>query len=216
MLIKANLDDTQSQKTDEGCERNVLILTQKIGERMENGKKTFTMFCDLRKAFDTVDRKLLWAKVRKMGVHGKVLKKMKACYEGKKLAGKVNGVIGKRMDDDVQGVAQGDVDSSDLFIVMAHGLDEEIENAARGTWAGLPMNKVERLQVLLHADDTTLMAEDEEGLRVLAGAFENWCRKWRIVPNPEKCKVVVFEKSGNTKTKIDIAGTKVEDSNEEK
>ena len=67
ILFKANLDDTQAQKTDEGCERNVLILTQKVGERIETGKKTFVMFCDLRKAFDTVDRELLWAKVRKMG-----------------------------------------------------------------------------------------------------------------------------------------------------
>jgi hypothetical protein len=208
IMIKANLDDTQSQKTDEGCERNVLILTQKIGERIENGKKTFVMFCDLRKAFDTVDRELLWAKLRKMGVHGRVLKKMKACYDGKKVAGKVEGIIGTKIDDKIQGVAQGDVDSSDLFTVMAHGLDEEIESTAKGSQAGIPMNGVERLQVLLHADDTTLIAEDEKGLEVLARAFENWCRKWRIVPNPDKCKVVVFEKTGNTQTNVRIAGEK--------
>ena len=216
LLIKAELDDTQSQKTDEGCERNVLILTQKIGERMEQGKKTYVMFCDLRKAFDTVDRKLLWAKMRKMGVHGKLLQKMKACYKGKKVAGKVSGVIGRKIDDNIQGVAQGDVDSSDLFTVIAHGLDEEIEKTAKGTWAGIPMNRTERLHAMLHADDTTLIAENEEGLKVLAKAFEEWCRKWRIVPNAGKCKVVVFERTGNTKTEVKIAGSKVDDSAEEK
>ena len=65
---------------------------------------------------------------------------------------------------------------------------------------------MERLSVLKHADDTVLLAEDEEGLRIAVQAFERWCRKWQVAPNPGKCEVVVFEHSGNTRPRIELGG----------
>ena len=70
VILKAKLRDTQALKYNEGCTYNGLILTQKVGERLEVDLKTFCVFVDLCKAFDTVNKRLLWARLRSLGVYG--------------------------------------------------------------------------------------------------------------------------------------------------
>ena len=77
VILRAKLRDTQALKHNEGCTYNTLILTQKIGERLEADRKTYCVFIDLQKAFDTVNKRLLWARLRHMGVIGKLLRALK-------------------------------------------------------------------------------------------------------------------------------------------
>ena len=70
VILTAKLRDTQALTYNEGCTYNGLILTQKVGERLEVDLKTFCVFVDLCKAFDTVNKRLLWARLRSLGVYG--------------------------------------------------------------------------------------------------------------------------------------------------
>ena len=74
VILRAELRDTQALKHNEGCTYNTLILTQKVGERLEADCKTFCVFIDLQKAFDTVNKRLLWARLRCLGVKWKLLR----------------------------------------------------------------------------------------------------------------------------------------------
>ena len=56
---------------------------------MEKGRKTFCVFVDLQKAFDTVNKRLLWARLRSLGVAGKLLRALRAGYGKRTLIGKL-------------------------------------------------------------------------------------------------------------------------------
>ena len=221
LVLKTALKDTQGCKYDEGCAYNTLILTQKVGERLDAGKKTFVVFIDLVKAFDTVNKRLLWARMRSAGFGGRLLRGLRKGYKNRALRGKISGDgetwYSEPERDAGLGVTQGGVDSSELFCFFIDTLDDELRSCPEGSWVGIPLEgveggerDVERLCVLKHADDTILLAEDADGLRVLLSAFERWCLKWQIAPQPAKCKVMVFEKCGKTKPELSLGGKGLE------
>jgi len=215
LVLKGRLHDTQAVKHQEGTAHNTLILTQKVGERLEEGKKTYAVFVDLVKAFDTVKRRLLWSRLRSVGVHGRLLQALMEGYDGRSAVGKwcVQGetFYSRARRDEGLGVTQGGVDSSELFALLIDGLDDEIANTAAGSWVGIPLvgtagGDVARIAVLKHADDTVLLAEDEESLNIAVQALQRWCEKWQVAPNPDKCEVLVFENGGCTKPRVELAG----------
>ena len=62
-----------SEKNENACMDYIFILNGIVEARMAQGKDTFVCFIDLRKAFDSVDHKLLWYKLQKLfGLEGKI------------------------------------------------------------------------------------------------------------------------------------------------
>ena len=55
----------------------------------------YTAFIDFRKAYDRVDRELLWKMLQKLGVHGECLRTLKAMYETVLLQVRFNGEMGE-------------------------------------------------------------------------------------------------------------------------
>ena len=52
-----------------------------------------------------------------------------------------------------------------------------------------------RLNLLLYADDTALLAESAKELQAALNAMFLYCKTWNLSVNPTKTKVIVFEKS---------------------
>ena len=204
LITSAFLRESQSLKTNEGCTTNALIVTQKVGERLARSMKTYAVFIDLVKAFDTVNRKLLWARYRSKGICGKLYWALRAGYKNCTLQGRLGSLFSKKCKDEGLGVRQGEVDSSDAFALFIDDLDEEIERAERRTGRKLGIPLVgnndgaagDRIPVLKHADDTVLLATCEEDAQIILDAVDRWCQKWQISPNPDKCVVIVFAKGG--------------------
>ena len=200
VITSSLLRDSQALKTNEGCTTNTLILTQKVGERIEQNQQTVAVFIDLVKAFDTVNRRLLWARFRSLGICGKLFWALKAGYDECTLQGRVGGFLSAAFRDEGNGVRQGDVDSSDAFALFIDDLDREIEIEEQkvGRKLGIPLvgnNDVaqgDRVAVLKHADDTVLLATCVEDMQLLMKAVHRWCTKWQISPNPDKCAVMFF------------------------
>ena len=164
--------------------------------------RTYAVFIDLVKAFDTVNRRLLWARFRSFGICGKLFWALKTGYSGCTLQGKMAGYLSSIFKDVGLGVRQGDVDSSDGFALFVDDLDAEIAKAETklGRKLGIPLignndaARGDRIPVLKHADDTVILATCEEDAQALLEAVEKWCQKWQISPNPDKCVVIVFDK----------------------
>ena len=200
VVTESMLHDSQALKHNEGCTTNALILTQKVGERLERSYATFVIFIDLVKAFDTVNRRLLWARYRRYGICGRLFWGLRAGYFGCLLKGRIGQFVSGCYRDDGAGVRQGDVDSSDGFALFIDDLDEEIarEEARVGRKLGIPLVGCrdsaagDRIGCLKHADDTVVAAASAEDAQHLLNAVSRWCCKWQISPNAGKCKVVIF------------------------
>ena len=66
--------------------------------------------------------------------------------------------------------------------------------ALRETGVGLNLGD-STLVDLLFADDVALLSDTVEGLQTLINVVDNYCRKWRLILNTGKTKVVVFNPS---------------------
>ena len=57
---------------DRSCVDNIFILNEVMQGRLQEGKKTFCFFLDIKKAYDTVWRDGLWYRMWEMGIQGKL------------------------------------------------------------------------------------------------------------------------------------------------
>ena len=62
------------------CVDNIFILIEVIQGRLQESKKTFSFFLDIKKAYDTVWRDRLWYSMREMGIQGKLWRVIRNIY----------------------------------------------------------------------------------------------------------------------------------------
>ena len=93
MDINSVIEEEQNGfRKDRSCEDHIYSLTSIIRNRKNEGRGTYTCFIDMAKAFDRVNRDILFIKLANIGVSGNMLEyikikfpfKRKACqvYEG--------------------------------------------------------------------------------------------------------------------------------------
>ena len=58
----------------------------------------YATFIDYEKAFDTVNRKMLWQKLRNSNINGKILNVIRDIYEKTKASVRVNGTLSDYFD----------------------------------------------------------------------------------------------------------------------
>ena len=63
-----------------GTVDNIFILHGLINHLINNGKKLYCAFVDFRKAFDFINRDIIWYKLIKLGVRGSLLNVIKSMY----------------------------------------------------------------------------------------------------------------------------------------
>ena len=87
----------------------------------------FCAFIDLEKAFDWVERDLLYLKLLKTGIEGKIYKSIKSLYSGTLSCVRLNGFLTDWFNCD-SGVRQGDNLSPTLFSVFINDLALELKD----------------------------------------------------------------------------------------
>ena len=60
-------------RTTRRCQNHISSLYFLIENRKLNNLDTYTCFVDFKKAFDLIPRELLWQKLTKIGIRGKLL-----------------------------------------------------------------------------------------------------------------------------------------------
>ena len=179
-------DEQNGFRKERSCIDHLYSLTSIVRNRKLNRKSTFVCFIDAKKAFDCVNRDLLWYKLLQFGINGKFLDALKSLYEGTECAVKVN----DHMTDFFrvrQGVKQGCKISPTIFAMYINDLASDIN--ALG--CGVTIDDVQ-LAILLYADDIALIAPDEAALQKMLDAVHEWCRRWRMSVNRDKTKILHF------------------------
>lgn len=86
-------DEQNGFRKKRSCLDHIATLTTIIDARKKLKKATFCSFTDFSKAFDHIDRNMLWNKLSALGLHGNILNCLSALYENVKCCVRVNGCL---------------------------------------------------------------------------------------------------------------------------
>ena len=143
--------------------------------------RSHCLFIDFRKAFDTVDHKLLWDKLNHYGVQGKFLN-IKSMYEKVKSCVRSKSGITNIFNYN-RGVRQGCLISPLLSSLYISDLLNHLETGAQG----VELCDI-RLCVMLYADDPIIVTENENDLKLQMQALGSYIEKWNMGINPKNPK----------------------------
>ena len=158
----------------------------KISDSLNKKKHTISIFCDLKKAFDTCNHNILLKKLDKYGIRNTELSWFESYLKERKQFVSIREKVSPLLNISL-GVPQGSILGPLLFILYINDL---------------PM--ASELLTLLFADDTTLLLSHDD-LNVLIENINTEFRKIceffrtnRLVLHPDKTKFIIFSRSNIT------------------
>ncbi|KAK4695036.1 hypothetical protein P7C70_g8630, partial [Phenoliferia sp. Uapishka_3] len=160
-------------------EANILTLDHILEQARRAGKDVYVAFVDLKKAFETVSRGLLWAKLRRLGYSGKVFDLLRTLYSGLHTMVKL------------EWLAQGDPLSGILWDIYLHDfrLQEFRDTAKIGAL---------KISHLLFADDIALISMGgQAAMQARINELTVYCNKNCLTISAPKTVVVRFPFSSN-------------------
>lgn len=184
------VDEQNGFRKKRSCMDHTFSISSIIKNRMQENKSTFTAFLDLKKAFDYVNRDLLYYKLLLANIDGNMYTSIKTLYNNTEACIQLNNNFTSWFPTS-SGVRQGDSLSPSLFALFINDMAIEVKNLNRGVSFG-DLN----VSIFLYADDIVILAENEYDLQVQLDCIDNWCRKWQLLVNGTKSQIVHFRKKG--------------------
>lgn len=169
----------------------VFTLHSLIDHMLNNGKRLYCAFVDLKKAFDSVYRNALWLKLYKLGINGKMLRIIRALYDSVKCCIRHCDSYSDFFEVSV-GLKQGETLSPILFSLFVEDLEIYLQSRPD---SGLCINDI-NIMLLMFADDMVIIGDSPEELQLSLNNLHDYCSKWGLEVNTVKTKIVVFRKRG--------------------
>ena len=169
----------------------VFTLHSLIEHLLNNGKRLYCAFVDLKKAFDSVYRNALWLKLYKLGVNGRMLRIIRALYDSVKCCIRHCDSYSDFFEVSV-GLKQGETLSPILFSLFVEDLEIYLQTRPD---SGLCINDI-NIMLLMFADDMVIIGDSPEELQASLNKLHDYCSKWGLEVNTVKTKIVVFRKRG--------------------
>jgi hypothetical protein len=174
---------------------NCFILdTLRAQALSRRGKKLYVCFVDMRRAFDSVLRPLLFYKLYQLGIRGPFLGLLQSMYAKCKFSVRINESSGTDPVNSTTGVMQGCILSPSLFSIFINDVVDYLANDPLDHHApalrGIP------IECLLYADDLVLISQTPLGLQRQLNRLERYCEKWGLEVNKTKTEVMVFRRGG--------------------
>ena len=154
-------------------------------------KSVFCAFIDFRKAYDSVNRNILWSCLEQMGIHGNYLNTLRNMYKQVRMRVRVGNRISSAFLAEA-GVKQGDNLSPLLFGLFIDQLEKFFTNKC-GEEEGIRIAD-NICRVILYADDLAIMSESQSGLQIMLNCLEEFCQAYKMEVNISKSEVVVFNR----------------------
>ena len=158
-------------------------------------KKLFCSFIDFSKAFDSVWRVGLGKKLLRDDINENFFRVIYNIYNNIKSCVSGNNESSSFFVTNC-GVRQGDNLSPIHFSMLLHDLEDHMD-ADNLDGITLDFNTDElfvftKLYVLLYADDTIILADNETSFQQSLNSFNNYCEVWKLKINKDKSKVMIF------------------------
>ena len=167
----------------------------KIGPRGGRLKRPlYFCFLDFRKAFDTVNRNILFRKLYNAGVRGKILRVIMNLFSKNPANVSLDGFLSPEFTIN-RGVLQGSKLGPILFNLFVNDLLVDLTRSKLGASIGSVL-----IAALGFADDIVLISDRPWKLQQLINICQSWAIKNRMAFNISKCKVMIFNGAAKTDT----------------
>ena len=160
-------------------------LHETIYSVIELNSIAYVAFLDIRKAFDTVNNSMLFKKMDEMQIPKQITNIIQQAYIGMKSIVFINGKQSKPFKIK-NGVRQGGVLSSLLFLIFIDGLLKELEQSGLGAF----ICELETGNPTL-ADDLSLVAITPLNLQKMLLIAERYMNRWLLTINYTKSFIVI-------------------------
>ena len=137
---------------------------------------------------------MLWGKLIKLGISGRMLEALKSLYNEVKCAVRINGQISDWFDVKI-GLKQGCILSPLLFNIFINDLAQTVNNLECGASYGEG-----DVSILLYADDIVLLSDNEAKLQRMLCCLNDYCLSWGLTINFEKSKIMHFRPRSTKQT----------------
>ena len=117
--------EQNSFRPGRGCGNNLFIFNTLV-ERHEQTKSLNFCFIDLKAAYDSVNRQILWRRLKKLNVPTSLITLLKDYYCDDNITCNIGNVISKRHNQ-TQGLRQGCYYSPTLFSLYMIDLSQRLE-----------------------------------------------------------------------------------------
>ena len=179
-------------RVHEECVGQAAALLEVLQRREIKGERTYAMFVDLSKAYDTVPHEALFAKMDQLGVRGRMLSFVKGLYAVSEM--QVRLPTGNSPTIQLgRGVRQGCPLSPILFNIFINdmfGRPDRLRTKRGVTVPGVAKAEEGLFAGLLFADDLVGLESSRSRMQRLANQVTRWCDKWEMRVGIGKCGVM--------------------------
>ena len=190
----------------------IFASRQLLEKCREQHRDLYLGFVDLTKAFDTVDRELLWAILSKAGCPDKFIRMIKLLHDGMCALVKVDSLESDRFPVN-RGVKQGCVLAPVLFNIYVQYVTQLLHRGPANTGGAhvsyrtdrslfdlrklkaRTKTQVVRVYEMQYADDCALLAHSPEELQQMLTAAAHMYRRFGLKINASKTEVLVWSPS---------------------
>ena len=184
-------EDQQGFRKGRRMGDNSFLLDTVLWKSRAMRKDVHLAYVDISKAYDTVDRDILWDKLERMGIGGQFLKSLQGIYSGDCVEAVVNGSTTRPVYLR-RGLRQGCSLSPLLFALYISDIGREMTASPSGVEIGGL-----RVCALLFADDIALIARTSLELKGLIKKVKNICNELKLQISLEKSQIVSPEGEGD-------------------
>jgi hypothetical protein len=197
-LIDCQLLEIQSGfRSNRSTTDQIFTLKMTMEKRREFNKPLFMCFIDITKAYDSVNRELLWKVCLSYGITTKLVNLLKMLYKDSIAKVKINGEMSDSFEMNT-GVMQGGIPSPILFNILFDFIIRKVINeaAVSGVKFSYGSNdffhgrnekyNVFDILTLLYADDLVVMCETVTDLEKFIRSFEKMTQQYGLTMNIKK------------------------------
>ena len=174
-------DEQNGFRRDRSTTHSIVNLTNSILNAVNNQETCQAVFIDLKKAFDTVNHKILLKKIEHIGIRGELLIWISNYLHNRIQRTFANNVLSSTLPVNC-GVPQGSILGPLFFILYVNDVKKYINNVEIG----------------LYADDTVLFSYNSDWMKAqidlqnMLDGFVEWSKKNELTINSQKTKFMVF------------------------
>ena len=180
---------------------NLYVLKELIEKAGKENKQLYCMFLDIEKAYGTVNRKIMWNLVERLGFDEHIRKILQSMYRNTIAKYHWNEIVVEDVKSEI-GLRQGYTLSPLLFMIVM----EELTQRIKKTGVGIRIGK-EILNILLFADDVVLLTESWEDMQKLLEEVGKFSEDMEMKFGIDKCKVMMIngkEEENETKRQLQL------------